>query len=119
LENALGLALPPSYRAFLLSVGALAIQDRTVSGIVGNNPLAGEGGSLFGDTQAFRGEFALPRHFLVIQPDSDAPYCFDSSNGSPSGEMPVVCYQLNTRTATQVASSFPEWLRRFFFHEAA
>ncbi len=69
--------LPPSFEEFLKTIGALAVHDSTVSGIVGGDVLEERTGSIYGDTRRYRKAFALPNRFLVIQADEDAPYCFD------------------------------------------
>ena len=114
LEGALGVALPPSYKQFLLQFGAVAAGDSVISGIVGNNPLSTEGTSLFGDTQRFRAEHQLPARYLVVQPDAEALYCFDTLAPLQSGELGVVCYELHSGHAQPIAASFNEWVVRFF-----
>jgi hypothetical protein len=110
LERALGIPLPPSYRAFLTRFGGLAIVNSSISGIVNAKPLARGTGWLYGDTLRFRRDFGLPEHLLVIQPDEDAPYCLDSSAKMPDGEFPLVCYELHSRHVSRMAESFGEWL---------
>jgi hypothetical protein len=113
-EAALGVSFPPSYRAFLSLYGAVSIVDSTISGIVNNAPLDQGGGSVVFDTMTFRKETRLPEHYVVIQPDEDAPYCLDTRNTDGAGEMVVVCYELHTEHAGVVATSFVDWLGRFF-----
>lgn len=109
LEAALNVQLPEAYRNFLQAVGALSINDSLVAGIIDGSPLMMEGGSLFGETLRSRGEQQLPADLFVLQPDGNAPYCFSKSTDG------VFCYQVNTRSAKQIASSFEEWLRLFVF----
>ena len=119
LEGALGVILPPSYRFFLTRYGGLATSERkTVSGIVESDPLLRSGGSIYSDTLTFREEYGLPERFLVLQPDQDAPYCFDTEAASPDGELTIVCYQLHSASYREIAGSFSEWLETFFFYEA-
>ena len=113
LEAALRFALPASYRSFLTSVGAAAIGDSYVSGIIDNDPMSLGGGSLLGDTIQARQEQHLPSHLLVIQADGDAPYCLDTSDAS-SGEYPVVCFEVSTMACTRIAGSFDEWFFTYF-----
>jgi hypothetical protein len=114
LENALGIRLPPSYKQFLLRFGAAAVGDSIVSGIVDDNPLCAEGGTLLGDTARLRAEQRLPRRYLVVQPNEDAPHCFDTLGPAHEGEFAVVCYEFHSGHAQNIASSFNEWMLKFF-----
>ena len=109
LEAALNIRLPAAYRKFLQEVGALSINDSLVAGIIDGSPLLMEGGSLYGETLHSREEQQLPADLFVLQPDGNAPYCLSASRDG------VFCYQVNTRSAKQIASSFEEWLRLFVF----
>jgi len=113
-EAALGVSFPPSYRAFLSRYGAVSVVDSTISGIVDNAPLDPGSGSVVFDTMTFRREWRLPEHYVVIQPDEDAPYCLDTRKTDAAGEMPVICYELHTEHAGVIAASFVDWLERFF-----
>jgi hypothetical protein len=112
-EVALGALLPRTYRAFLLSVGAAAIGDNTISGIIDGNPLCRDGGSLYGDTLRGRDELGLPHALAVIQWNDEAPYCLDVSTAQ-GDECPVVCFQRNTRSYRLIAADFDDWFSRFF-----
>ncbi len=114
LESKLGITFPPSYRDFLTLYGAMAIYDSTVSGIINGDPLSENGGSIYGDTLLFQREWGLPNHLLVIQPNDDAPYCFDIRVASATGEFPVVCYELRSKNAGKIAIDFNDWIRQFF-----
>lgn len=118
LERELAVVLPPSYKGFLLQFGAVALGDCTVSGIVDNNPLSPEGGSLVGDTQRLRAERGLPSRYLVVQADEDAPYCFDTHARRQDGELSVVCYELHSGHVETIADSFAEWTMKFFVPSA-
>ena len=118
LESTLGIRLPPSYRAFLAQYGGMAIHSSTISGIIGGQPLDEKGGSMYGDTLTFRREHGLPDHFLIIEPDEDAPYCFDTRNRSATGEFAVICYELHSKHESRIAPDFDDWMRRFFLHWA-
>ena len=118
LESTLGVRLPPSYRAFLATYGSMSIYDSLVSGIVDENPLKDVGGSLYGDTRRFREAWNLPEYLLVVQPDEDAPYCFDTRRPDRLGEFPVICYELHSRHEKTIAASFDEWMQIFFLHWA-
>ena len=114
LEKVLSVTLPRSYKSFLSAFGAVAVGDVTISGIVSGDPMSPEGGSLFGDTQRFRSECGLPLRFLVLQPDEDAPYCMDMLAPTLEGEYAVVCYELSSGHAQRIASTFSEWVIKFF-----
>ena len=112
LEEAIGLPLPESYRFFLASAGSLSIGDVIVSGIIDGDPLLADGGSAFADTLRARESQGIPGHFLVIQPDADAPHCLELSS-SLAAEQPVVCFQASTRSAKRIAPSFDQWYLTF------
>ncbi|QNK73737.1 SMI1/KNR4 family protein [Variovorax sp. PAMC28562] len=113
LERSLGVRLPPSYRRFLALTGALNLGGIEVAGIIDGNALDLSGGSTYGETIRARDDFALPPTLLVIQPDGDAPHCLDLSSADSSGEMAVVCFQLNTKSASEVAQDFEHWLSKW------
>lgn len=115
LESALNVLLPPSYRQFLLTLGAVDISGSPVSGIIDGNPLDPSGGSLYGETQRMRLECQLPEPLLVLQSDEDALYCFDTSVDGLNGEYPVVCFELASRHCQVIAVTFSEWLQTFIF----
>lgn len=117
LERYFAIKLPPSYKHFLLSMGALAVHASTVSGIIDGNALDESGGSLYGDTVRFRREFSLPTRLLVLQADDDAPHCFDCESANAEGELAVVCFEVASGTVTEVAPSFGRWIERFIFNE--
>ena len=113
-EKALGVSFPPSYRAFLSLYGAMSVGDVTISGIVNNAPLDPGGGSVVSDTTTFRKDWRLPDHYVVIQPNDEAPYCLDTQTSDAAGEMVVVCYELYSKHAGVIATSFLDWLDRFY-----
>jgi hypothetical protein len=114
LEEKFGVKLPHSYRDFLSRFGAASIYDSTVSGIWENNALGRGTGWLYGDTVRFRNEYDLPDHLLVIQPDSEAPYCFDTLSPDKRGEFPIVCFELHSRNAKKIADGFERWFLQWF-----
>ena len=109
LEHALGVTFPPSYRQFLAKFGAFKLLESSVTGIVDGEPLAKVAESLYGETERLRLDSDLPKHFLVIQPDEDSPYCLDTRKSGRNGEMPVVWYELDSGQIDRMASSFGEW----------
>ena len=119
LEDALGVALPPSYRDFLARFGAARVSGAVVCGIAGGQPLSQAAESLHGETVRLRGTLGLPAHLLVIQSDKRAPYCLDSGRPGPGGEYPVVCYQVRERRVEHLADSFGEWLVEWLLRPTA
>lgn len=113
LERSLKVRLPSSYRQFLASTGALNLGGIEVAGIIDGDAMDLSGGSAYGETIRAREEFALPPTLLVIQPDGDAPHCIDLASADSSGEMAVVCFQLNTKSAWTVAQDFEHWFREW------
>jgi hypothetical protein len=114
LQQALGVELPADYKLFLREFGAFDFQGQSISGILDNTPLDPTGGSLYGDTLRFRRDSGLPNQYLVLQPDDDAPHCFDTELRASGGTMRVVSYELHSRVAVDVAQSFEEWVAKFF-----
>ncbi|WP_158275026.1 SMI1/KNR4 family protein [Acidovorax sp. HMWF029] len=110
LERSLEVRLPPSYRQFLASTGAMNLGGIEVAGIIDGDALDLSGGSAYGETMRARDDFALPPTLLVIQPDGDAPHYIDLASPDSSGEMAVVCFQLNTKSTRAVAQDFEHWL---------
>lgn len=112
-EAKLGVRFPKSYRSFLKELGALAIGDITISGILDGALSDLGGGSVVGDTLRFRSERRIPPHYIVIQPDEDAPHCIDSGQTNSQDEAPVVCYELHSHHSQVIAPSFAEWGNEF------
>lgn len=87
------MTFPPSYKAFLGRFGAMSFIDVTISGIL-DNGRDQDGGYVVTDTKRFRTEWRLPNHYVVIQPNYQAPYCLDTRKRDAAGECPAVCYEL-------------------------
>ena len=119
LEQALGVGLPPSYRAFLKTLGSAMIYDSVVSGIHGDEPLGDGTGWIYGDTLIHREEYNLPPYLLVIQPDPEAPYCLDTRSPRDDGELPIVCFELHSGHEKTIASSFLEWFKNWYLRPYA
>ena len=67
LEQAFGVRLPPSYRAFLARYGGGGIRAwKGISGIWDNDPLTPNLGTAYGDTMRMRAERGMPDHLIVI-----------------------------------------------------
>ena len=116
LEEGLGVRLPPSYVAFLERFGwaQTDVSDGvTVAGVHNGDP-HDPTASVFHNTRLYRERWGLPGNLLVIQPNEDAPYCFDTGGGAEAdGEYPVVCYELGHRHSGRVAANFAQWLHDF------
>lgn len=114
-ENALDLQLPPSFLEFICEYGGGGINGLEISGILRDDPLATNEGTLFGDTYNYRKEHGLPLNLLVIQsdPDGNDPHCLDTSEVDEIGENPVICYSLYQGNTTRLANDFVEYYLKF------
>jgi hypothetical protein len=114
LEQAFGVLLPPSYRAFLARYGGGGIRAYDgISGIWGNDPLTPNLGTAYGDTMRMRTERAMPDHLIVIERGDEhfPPMCLDASRPQPDGEYPVVGYSLiSHRVSVDSYPSFAAYL---------
>jgi len=114
LERAFGLSLPPTYSRFLKMFGAISLDDHHVSGIVENDALKEQGGSVLWDTACFRKEEGFPAGFIVIGKHEDGAYCLDSNRRSADHEFPVINFEFGSiQHAKPVAKNFHDWLIRF------
>lgn len=114
IERAIGTALPPSYRSFLLSHGSLSIYDTVVSGVVDGVRINDGGGTVLGDTERLRTEAALPKGFLVVGPHEAGGYCLDLHRQRSDGECPVVNYEIGSvQHEEPVADTFEDWIIAF------
>jgi hypothetical protein len=121
LESALGVSLPPSYATFLSIYGALGIDDRFVSGILGNDALDQSGGSVLGDTVDFQRHKEFPRGLVVINKHEDGAFCLDTNRQTQEREYAVMNFEFGSiQHGTPVALSFHDWLVGFFLfgHDA-
>ncbi|MCH1925307.1 SMI1/KNR4 family protein [Shewanella sp. C32] len=113
LQAAIDYPLPSALTQFLLSYGALGVNDRFISGIIDNQPLALEGGNILADTAFLREEQpSLPPHFIVIQSHEDGAYCLDLSQPDP---ISVVNFEWGH--SHPFADSFEQFLEHFFYAE--
>ena len=118
LEEAFGVKLPPSYVAFLERFGWAEsdISDGvTIAGVHDGDPYDPTA-SVLHNTRRYRERWGLPGSLLVIQPDEDAPYCFDTGGAEADGEYPVVCYELSHQRSGRIAANFSEWLDDFVLY---
>ena len=113
LEQAFGVRLPPSYRAFLARYGGGGIQAYDgISGIWNNNPLTLNLGTAYGDTMRMRAERGMPDHLIVIARGDEhfPPMCLDTSRPGPEEEYPIVAYFLmSRRISTDSYANFTEY----------
>ena len=114
LERALGVNLPPSYRAFLFRYGGGGIRAyEGISGIYNNDSLSMQLGTAYGDTMRMRNDRGMPSHLVVIERGDEhfPPMCLDTSRPAPGGEYPVVGFWLTSRTvSTDSYATFAEYL---------
>jgi cell wall assembly regulator SMI1 len=114
LEQAFGVRLSPSYRAFLAHYGGGGIRAwKGISGIWNNDPLDLNLGTAYGDTVRMRAERGMPDHLIVVARGDEhfPPICLDTSRPGPDGEYPVVAFFLMSRTiSTDSYTNFAEYL---------
>ena len=106
-EEQLGFAFPPSYRAFVLRYGALALpSDRAVvHDFVGLVRAGGDDAhSVVERTQAARDDNRLAPNLLVVGLGANAAewFCLDAARAHPNGEMPVVLFDARDNHVDQV-----------------
>ena len=112
LEEEFGVKLPFSYRAFLKRFGVATVGDGMVAGIHNSNPHDATG-SILHNTRCYRKQWNLPDNLLIIEPNEDAPYCFDTSKADAAGDYPLVCYELHNGFYKEIAPDFETWLEDF------
>jgi len=114
LENALQVRLPPSYRRFLMQYGGMQIHDSVIAGIVTVDPLEMGGGSVFAETTWCRQEHGLPDYLIVMEPDDEAPYCFDTRSARFDGEFSINCFELYSGADSKIAENFQQFLVEWY-----
>jgi hypothetical protein len=108
LEVALGVSLPPSYRAFLLRYGAGGLRaHKGISGLSDQEACSMELGTTYGDTHRMRTERGMPSHLIVIERGDEhfPPMCLGTLRPDANGEYPVVAFWLTSRTVS--TDSYP------------
>ena len=114
IELAIGCELPPSYRSFLQTYGALSIYDNHVSGVWDGSEVDGTAGTVLGDTNVLRADGALPAGFVVVGVHEDGAYCLDFNHQGPDRECPVVNFERGSvQHERPVGATFEEWLIEF------
>lgn len=116
LEQALGVHIRGSFRAFILKTGGGGLDSLCISTVPAHGPLGGLG-TVHGDTLHYRTGWAadLPRHLVVVQrsQDDNEPFCLDTSRVQ-DGENPVVLfYHQSTGRVEPIADSFIAFLEDY------
>jgi hypothetical protein len=107
----MGEQLPPSVRSYLQEFGCVSLGDVHLSGIVGNDPYAAEGGSIAFDTAQLRATAPeLPPSYWVVLVHEDGAYCLDYSVRN-EGEPRVVNFERGS--SSPVAQSFSEFVANY------
>ena len=106
-EQALGLTLPPSFRAFLRRWNGAGAYDSSIYGVGGEEGFDIVALNLRGWREG------LPEHLLGFAATlTGEVYCFDTSAPASSGEYPVVVIDPDEGELAAVCASFREWLER-------
>jgi hypothetical protein len=109
-ENALGCRFPPTYRRFVLELGAGSFRTTGIYGVVDDN---------FDDAAVPNGiwytlsvrDFGLPSHLVLISDAGDGiDYALDTSQVDSGGESPVVVWTSRGTPQTLVAADFGAFL---------
>lgn len=114
-EDALGCRFPPSYRAFLRSIGGLALPSHlaVVHHFVGVEPLEPAQG-VVAHTLAARDQRRLGGDLVVVGMGADFQewFCLDTRRSSEEGECPVVLFDARDNAIDQeFYGSFEQMLR--------
>lgn len=109
LEKALQVSVSPTYRDFLTRFGAALFVDREITGIYDGDPYLDQSGSVYSVTQHYRKEHELPDNLVVVQAFGETPLCLDTTVKCENGEFPVVCYEVESGSATKIAESFRDF----------
>jgi antitoxin YobK len=83
LESKLALEIPPNYRIFLSKWGAGGYERFFLSGIINNDPLKEESGSVYNDILICREDYGLPSNYFVLYIDrnEEIVWGINSKNG--------------------------------------
>lgn len=122
LENAIGKALPLSYREFLSAYGAMDICGSSIVGVSNEDPLKIQMGWLYGHTMImrddFKGQYEVPDYLWVLEPHEDGAYCFNVNINTIGDEFGIVNYEpyLPETTFSEVLyPTFHEFLEKSYF----
>ncbi len=109
-EETLGLAFPPSYRAFLRALGGLTLPPRqaTVHAFVGIDPAAAaepadDDKGVVQRTLHARVENHLGEGYVIVGLGAEPGewYCLDTSQAGADGECPIVLFDARDNTLDQ------------------
>jgi hypothetical protein len=117
-EEALGLELPPSYRAFVLRYGALTLPARlgTVHAFVGlvSDDGTNDDKGVVQRTLHARVENHLGEGYVIVGLGAEAGewYCLDSSKADDAGESPIFLFDVrDNQIDQQFYESFDQMIR--------
>ncbi|MGY3265528.1 SMI1/KNR4 family protein [Lysobacter sp. HA35] len=111
LEEQIGQPLPSSVRAYLQEFGCVSLADVHLSGIIGNDPCAPEGGNIIFDTAQLKASLPeLPESHWVVLLHEDGGYCMDYSV-CRAGEPRIV--NVERGTTSTVAESFSVFVANY------
>jgi antitoxin YobK len=92
-ERALGVRFPPSYRSFLLALGAGSIRSREFYGVIDDDWSAPGPPDAIGTTLAERGAGRLPEGLVIVgASDGGGWYVLDCGAAEAGGEAPVLIW---------------------------
>lgn len=117
-EHHLGLKFPPSYRWWLLHYGAGYLNGCELQGlypqkVAERDPRRALSGDIIDLAHRNASSAHYPAHLLeFLSYEKDQAYFFDTQQGSPNGEWPVVRIGNGSGQPEQVAGSFAEFLEK-------
>jgi antitoxin YobK len=110
-EKALGVALPPSYRRFLLEMGCGDINGFEILGLISDDFYHSKIPNGIWLTLNQRQELGLaPSIVLIGEAGDGAFHALDTKQLGRSGEAPVVLVSVDGKHSAKVAESFGDYL---------
>lgn len=95
-ERALGLRFPPTYRRFLLELGAGDMGDLEYYGVINEDWSRPGPPDAIGSTLHERERYQLPERFVIVSSTGDGSwYVLDTEQTNEQGENPVVIWTSN------------------------
>ena len=92
----------------------MSIYGSTIAGIVDGQPLYLNISSIYYATTNLRQEQGLPDYLIVVEPDDESPYCFDTRYPDADGEFPLNCYELYSGADGKITNNFPQFVADWF-----